>query len=52
LIRDRDLLEVAKREAALVMAGPNADVSKEEIDRALRHMRVRWHKTYGLAEVG
>jgi ATP-dependent DNA helicase RecG len=52
LIRDRDLLEVAKREAALVMAGPNPDVSKEEIDRALRHMRVRWHKTYGLAEVG
>jgi ATP-dependent DNA helicase RecG len=52
LIRDRDLLEVAKREATLVMAGPNADVSKEEIDRALRHMRVRWHKTYGLAEVG
>ncbi|HEX4426912.1 MAG TPA: ATP-dependent DNA helicase RecG [Terriglobales bacterium] len=52
LIRDRDLLEVAKREAALVMAGPNADVSKEEIDHALRHMRVRWHKTYGLAEVG
>ncbi len=52
LIRDRDLLEVAKREAAIVMAGPNADVSKEEIDRALRHMRLRWHKTYGLAEVG
>jgi ATP-dependent DNA helicase RecG len=52
LIRDRDLLEVAKREAALVIAGPNADVSKEEIDRALRHMRIRWHKTYGLAEVG
>jgi len=52
LIRDRDLLEVAKREAAVVMAGPNADVSKEEIDRALRRMRLRWHKTYGLAEVG
>jgi ATP-dependent DNA helicase RecG len=52
LIRDRQLLETAKREAAAVIAGPNADVSKEEIDRALRHMRARWHKTYGLAEVG
>jgi ATP-dependent DNA helicase RecG len=52
LIRDRDLLEVAKREAAIVMSGPNVEISKEEIDRALRHMRVRWHKTYGLAEVG
>jgi ATP-dependent DNA helicase RecG len=52
LIRDRQLLDAAKREAAAVVAGPNAEVSKEEIDRALRHMRVRWQRTYGLAEVG
>ncbi len=52
LIRDRQLIEVAKREAAAVLTGPNAEVSKEEIDRALRHMRTRWHKTYGLVEVG
>src|SRR5579863_2387953 len=52
LIRDRQLLEAAKREAAAVLVGPNAEVSKEEIDRALRHMRTRWHKTYGLVEVG
>jgi ATP-dependent DNA helicase RecG len=52
LIRDRQLLEAAKREAAAVMAGPNAEVSKEEIDRALRHMRAHWYKTYGLVEVG
>jgi ATP-dependent DNA helicase RecG len=52
LIRDRQLLEAAKREAAAVMAGPNAEVSRQEIDLALRHMRVRWHRSYGLAEVG
>jgi len=52
LIRDRQLLEAAKREAAAVLAGPNQDVSKQEIDRALRHMRTRWQKTYGLVEVG
>ena len=52
LIRDRQLLEAAKREAAAVLAGPNEEVSKEEIDRALRHMRTHWQKTYGLAEVG
>jgi ATP-dependent DNA helicase RecG len=52
LIRDRDLIEVAKREAAAVLAGPNKEISKEEIDRALRQMRAKWHKTYGLVEVG
>jgi ATP-dependent DNA helicase RecG len=52
LIRDRQLLEAARREAALVLAGPNADVSQEEINRALHHMRTRWQKTYGLVEVG
>ena len=36
LIRDRELLEAAKREAAFVIAGPNAQLSKEEIDLALK----------------
>jgi ATP-dependent DNA helicase RecG len=52
LIRDRQLLEAAKREAAAVLAGPDEDVPQEEIDRALRHMRTHWQKTYGLVEVG
>jgi ATP-dependent DNA helicase RecG len=52
LIRDRQVLEAAKREAAAVMAGPNSEISREEIDRAVRHMRNRWQHTYGLVEVG
>jgi ATP-dependent DNA helicase RecG len=52
IIRDRQLLEAAKREAAFVISGPNAEISKEEIDRALREMRSRWAMSYGLVEVG
>lgn len=52
LIRDRQILEAAKREAAAVMAGPNAQISQPEIDRAIREMRARWQNTYGLVEVG
>jgi len=52
LIRDRQILEAAKREAAAVIAGPNSEISQEEINRAVRHMRNRWQHTYGLVEVG
>jgi ATP-dependent DNA helicase RecG len=52
IIRDRQLLEAAKREAAFVVSGPNAEISKEEIERALREMRSRWALSYGLVEVG
>jgi ATP-dependent DNA helicase RecG len=52
LIRDAKLLEAAKREAAAVIAGPNKEISAEEISRALVHMRARWQHTYGLVEVG
>ena len=52
LIRDRDLLELAKKEAAAVLSGPNSEISQTELDRALWQMRTRWQKTYGLVEVG
>ena len=52
LIRDRELLEAAKREAAVVVAGPSCEITQKEIDQAIRQMRARWHSTYGLAEVG
>ena len=52
IIRDAQLLEAAKREAAAVLAGPNSEISSEEISRALVQMRTRWQHTYGLVEVG
>ncbi|HST08887.1 MAG TPA: helicase-related protein, partial [Terriglobales bacterium] len=52
LIRDRQILEAAQREAAAVLAGPGPEISQQEIDRAVRHMRTRWQSTFGLVEVG
>ena len=52
IIRDAQLLEAAKREAAAVLAGPNSEIASEEISRALVEMRARWQHTYGLVEVG
>ena len=52
LVRDRQLLEAAKREAAAVLAGPNEEISTPEIDRAISYMRSKWQHTYGLVEVG
>jgi ATP-dependent DNA helicase RecG len=52
IIRDAKLLEAARREAQAVLAGPNAEISSDEISRALVQMRARWQHTYGLVEVG
>jgi len=52
IIRDAQLLEAAKHEAIAVLAGPNSEISVEEISRALVQMRARWQHTYGLVEVG
>jgi len=52
LLRDRDLLEAARKEARYVLAGPNADVAQEEIARAVNHLRSHWNRRYGLVEVG
>jgi ATP-dependent DNA helicase RecG len=50
LIRDRELLEVARREAAALISGD--DVTEAERSRALVHLRSHWQRRYGLVEVG
>ena len=52
LVRDRDLLEAARKEARFVLAGPNGDLTKDEIARAVQHLRTHWNRRYGLVEVG
>ena len=52
LLRDRELLELARREARLVLEGPSDGLSKEEISRAVQHLRSHWNRRYGLVEVG
>src|SRR2546426_4022689 len=44
LIRDRQLLEAAKREAAAVVAGPTPKKSQEGINRPPCHMRKPWNR--------
>src|ERR1019366_2152495 len=52
LIRDRELLELAKREAAYVTSGPHADLGEAEIKKAFEHLRSHWNRRYGLGGVG
>lgn len=52
LIRDRELLEAAKREAAALVSGPHEDVSEEELAQTMKHLRTHWNRRYGLVEAG
>ncbi len=52
LVRDRELLEHAKREAAWMLAGPYENLSQEEMKETLRHLKQHWQRRYGLVEVG
>jgi len=52
LLRDRELLEIAKREAAWVVSGPYPDLPKEELTRAMEYLKQHWQRRYGLVEVG
>ena len=52
LLRDRELLEVAKREAAALVAGASAGVSQEDVRRVMDHLKAHWQRRYGLVEVG
>ncbi len=51
LVRDRELLELAKREAAALIAGA-PELAQQELSRALQHLRAHWQRRYGLVEVG
>ena len=52
LMRDREILQLAKREAAAVAAGPGSGLSNEDVTRAVAHLRSHWQRRYGLVEVG
>jgi ATP-dependent DNA helicase RecG len=52
LVRDRELLELAKREAAQFVLGPEAGVPDAERRRVWDHLRQSWQRRYGLMEAG
>ncbi len=50
LIRDRELLELARREAAALL--DNRDAQAVDVSVALQHLRAHWQRRYGLVEAG
>jgi ATP-dependent DNA helicase RecG len=52
LLRDRDVLELARSEARAVLAGPNEQITQQEMTNAVTHLRAHWNRRYGLVEVG
>jgi len=49
LIRDHEILEIARSEAAAFVAAPP---SEQELRRAVRFIQEHWQRRYGLVEVG
>ncbi len=49
ILRDADILEIARGEAQSFVAHPP---SSDELDRAMRYVRDHWQRRYGLALIG
>ena len=52
LLRDRQLLELAKQEAARFVMDPGPDVTPEERARLRAQLKQSWQRRYGLVEAG
>jgi ATP-dependent DNA helicase RecG len=52
LVRDRELLELAKIEAMRFAATPEETVTDQERKRVWAHLREAWQRRYGLVEAG
>ena len=50
LARDRDLLELAKSEAARFVESPDPEMSKSERDAVWTRLKRQWQRRYGLVE--
>ncbi len=52
IVRDRQLLELAKREAARFASGPDAATTELERARVWARLKEAWQRRYGLVEAG
>jgi ATP-dependent DNA helicase RecG len=52
LLRDRKLLELAKVEAARLVKESDPEITPEDRQRVMQHLRQHWQRRYGLVEVG
>lgn len=50
LLRDKDLLELAKAEAAHFVESPDPDISRAERDAVWTRLKHQWQRRYGLVE--
>ena len=50
LVRDREVLEWAKREAERFVSGPDPALSAEEIAGVWARLKLQWQRRYGLVE--
>ena len=52
ILRDRNLLELAKTEAAKLVQESDPEITAEDRQRVMQHLRQHWQRRYGLVEVG
>jgi ATP-dependent DNA helicase RecG len=52
ILRDGKLLELAKAEAHAIVEQTNPEITHEDRDRIIEHLRQHWQRRYGLVEVG
>ncbi len=52
IIRDRKLLELARREAQWLLAAKEDELTAAERTRTLKHLQAHWNRRYGLVEAG
>ena len=52
LIRDRQVLELARTEAQRIVQGEGIEISKTERSTVMAHLKSHWQRRYGLVEVG
>jgi ATP-dependent DNA helicase RecG len=52
ILRDRKLLELAKIEAVGIVEQKDPEITQQDRERIMQHLRQHWQRRYGLVEVG
>ena len=52
LLRDRPTLELARAEACRILDQKDSEVTAQDRERIMQHLRQHWQRRYGLVEVG
>jgi ATP-dependent DNA helicase RecG len=52
ILRDRKLLELAKLEANRIVEQKDPEITLQDRERILQHLKQHWQRRYGLVEVG